>query len=504
MPHPSDVLVALNSGAFATTATAFTREGREIAGTSAGSCPRFGADDGAVEQDPTETWQAALRALRLLGDEVPDLARRAVALAITGQADGTWLIDEDGDPVAPAMLWLDERPRPVVEAWRLGGVLCAVHEITGGALEPGRQSAQLAWLLRHRPEVVEDAASVLQAKDWLYFCCTGERATDPATAIPCYGSLRGGGYDERVLELLGLEEISRLLPQVVDGTRNPGRMSFAGAAATGLREDMPVVLAPPDGLAAALAAGALGEGGRLACTILDGAAFHLRIGSEAEIPLDGAAATTTAPFVVPGTFATVVRDADAGLHLEWLPGLMEQLIADVGLIGIARGDLASVLEARAAEARPGTLLFHASGQNGRSPAQLARLSWHARPGDLMRSIYEGVAFSARHGHAALGGAPDEIRVAGRQALDPLLRRILAACFDRPLRSCTRRDPAGSGAAILAAVALGQYADAREAMPDWVEPNLTDADAPEPDLAAAYEPIFQTWRRLRDGDAGTPD
>jgi sugar (pentulose or hexulose) kinase len=268
----------------------------------------------------------------------------------------------------------------------------------------------------------------------------------------------------------------------------------------------PEILAPAgdhDALAAALAAGALGKAQRLACTAIDGTAFHLRIGSEAEIPFDDAAATTTAPFLVPGAFATMVRDADAGLHREWLPGLMEQLIADVGLIGIARGDLASVLEVLAAEARPGALLFHASGRNGRNPAQLARLSWHARPGDLMRSIHEGIAFSARDGHAALGPTPDEIRVAGRPALDPLLRRILAACFDRPLRSCMRRDPAGSGAAIVAAVALGQYGDARDAMADWVEPYLTEPEAPEPDLAAAYESIFQTWRRARDADDERP-
>jgi erythritol kinase (D-erythritol 1-phosphate-forming) len=142
--HPSDVLVGLNSGASATTALAFDRQGRELACASVKSCPRFGDGDGAVEHDMAETWQTTLRALRLLADEVPDLARRAVALAVTGQADGTWLIDEDGDPVAPAMFWLDERSSPVVEAWRRQGIEAEVNEITGGALDAGRQSAQLA------------------------------------------------------------------------------------------------------------------------------------------------------------------------------------------------------------------------------------------------------------------------------------------------------------------------------------------------------------------------
>jgi erythritol kinase (D-erythritol 1-phosphate-forming) len=455
--------------------------------------------DGAVEHDMAEAWQIALRALRLLADEVPDLARRGVALAITGQADGTWLIDEDGDPVAPAMFWLDERASPVVEAWRRQGIEAAVHEITGGALEAGRQSAQLAWLLRHKPALVEGAATVLQAKDWLYFCCTGERATDPAVAISSYGSLRSGSYDERVLELLGLEEISRLLPEMVDGARHFGRMSMTGAAATGLREDMPVVLALPDGLSAALAVGACGGARPVACTVLDGAAVHLQIGQEAEKALPGPGMTIL-PLVVAGPCATMVHDRDAGLQLGWLQGVMEQLIADIGLIGIAAGDLAALLQTRAAEARPGTLLFHPNAGRRLTPAQLLGLSWHTRLGDLVRAIYEGIAFAARDGHEALGSVPPEIRVAGPPAGDPLLRRILAACLDRPVRRSMRGDPAACGAAMVAAVALGQYGEVREALAHWVEPYLADAEPPDPELAGTYGTLFQTWRRARDGRA----
>jgi erythritol kinase (D-erythritol 1-phosphate-forming) len=205
------------------------------------------------------------------------------------------------------------------------------------------------------------------------------------------------------------------------------------------------------------------------------------------------------PFVIPGIYASMVRDTGAALHLEWLPGMMEQLIADVGLIGIARGDLATLLQARASEARPGALLFHPIDRNGRIPARLAGLPWHARLGDLMRSVYEGVAFAARDGHEVLGSAPEEIRVAGTPVLDPVLRRILAASFDRPLRRCTRKDPAGCGATIVAAVALGEYRHVREALADWVEPYFAEPEPPDPELAAVYGPLFETWRRARTED-----
>lgn len=490
MTHSSEVLVALNAGVFATTGAAFDRDGRELALVSVPTQPRY-LEDGGVEQDLPEAWQAAVKTLRMLADEVPDLARRAAALAVTGHADGTWLVDEDGDPVAPALLWLDERPAPIVETWRRGGLAHGVHAITGSALAPARQSAQLAWLLRHRPDVVDEAASVLQGKDWLYLCCTGERVTDPASGISSYGSLESGAYDDRVLELLGLEDARRLLPPMVDGTRHLGRLDMAAAAATGLRKGTPVVLAPPDALAAALAAGAFDPEEAGGCTVLNDAALTLRSGRRPENALSLASAGgATVPFVVPGRWASMSPTVAAGVHADWLLALAWQLIADVGLIGISRRDLVAMLEARAAEAVPGALTFHPLlGQHARLAGRLRRSGL----GELMRAIYEGLAWSTREAHATLGYAPREIRIGGALAASPTMRRVLAACLCRPVRRCLRRDAAAGGAALVAAVALGHYGGVAEALADWVEPHLAEPETVDADLAALYERLFETWR-----------
>src|SRR5439155_115886 len=82
-----------------------------------------------------------------LGDQVPDLARRTAALAVTGQGDGTWLIDAAGDPVAPAWLWLDARSGAIVDRLRHNGVGEKVAQFTGTGLSCSTQSGQLLWLL---------------------------------------------------------------------------------------------------------------------------------------------------------------------------------------------------------------------------------------------------------------------------------------------------------------------------------------------------------------------
>ena len=59
--------------------------------------------DGGVEQDMARTWTDTAATLRLLGEKVPALAAPDACARRNGQGDGTWLIDAEGEPVAPGL-----------------------------------------------------------------------------------------------------------------------------------------------------------------------------------------------------------------------------------------------------------------------------------------------------------------------------------------------------------------------------------------------------------------
>ena len=61
------------------------------------------------------TWADTVATLRKLGERFPTSPRALAAIAVTGQGDGTWLIDAAGEPVAPAWLWLDARAAAIAE-----------------------------------------------------------------------------------------------------------------------------------------------------------------------------------------------------------------------------------------------------------------------------------------------------------------------------------------------------------------------------------------------------
>ena len=131
-----------------------------------------------------------------------------VALAITGQGDGTWLIDRENEPVAPAILWLDARAgqvsrRPSNQRSSKQGI-----RFYSTGLAACQQPAQLLWLDQNHPELLERSAIAFHCKDWLYLKLTGERATDPSEAAFHFGDFRIRSYQAEVLESLGLTHLA--------------------------------------------------------------------------------------------------------------------------------------------------------------------------------------------------------------------------------------------------------------------------------------------------------
>jgi erythritol kinase len=495
MQSTSEILIGLDAGADRIEAVAFDCEGHEIRAVSTAT-PVARLEHGA-EQDLGDGWQAAARTLRQLASVVPELARRTVALAITGQSGGTWLIDEDGDPVAPAWLGPSRRALSIVERWQHTGLAAKLQASTGVAIDSARANVQLAWLLWHRPEIVERAATAFGAKDWLYFCCTGERATDPAEAVASFGNRRTRGYDPTVLKLLGLQDVERLLPEIVDGSRHQGTLNRAAAAATGLRLGTAVVLAPPNLLASALAAGLIEPNHGLAGSILGVTSCHLRIlGDHHETNGGGEARISLLPFVTPKT-SLAVSPSPGSADVDWLVGLGAQLLADAGLIGIGRDELQAIFERKAAQARPGALLVAPfatdHGLPGTSAAQarahMLGLGRETTVYDLMRALHEGQSFAARTSHAALGPPPTEVRLIEDVASSPLQRMILAACLGAPVRVVERAAPGAAGAAMFAATGLRHHRDLAEATRVWVPPWLAEPEPVSPELQARYAELY---------------
>lgn len=83
---------------------------------------------GFSEQDPEAVWDAVADTVREVGEAVGEPVR---LLAVTGQGDGCWVVDDDGEPQSSAILWNDARGRPIIEQWRRSGLLHETFRVDG-------------------------------------------------------------------------------------------------------------------------------------------------------------------------------------------------------------------------------------------------------------------------------------------------------------------------------------------------------------------------------------
>lgn len=500
-----DVLIGIDAGTSVIKAVAFDREGRQLA--VAGELNVYvRGPGGAVEQDMLRTWSDTAAVLRRLAETVPNLARRTVAVAVTAQGDGTWLIGRDGEPVAPALLWLDARAAGVVEELERSGVRQRVYRYTGCGLNPCQQNAQLLWLSRHRPDLMAAAAVAFHCKDWLYFRLTGERVTDTSEGIFTFGDFRTRRYVPEVLEALGLPAAARLLPPMLDGTRTWHQLTPVAARETGLVPGTPIVLGAVDIICTGLGAGLYTPGHAADCSILGSTGIHMRYFEDPEaVELGDHPTGYTIPFPVGRAVARMQSNMSGTLNIDWITDLACEAARLLGAAAVDRKAAIATLDARVLAARPGAAIFHPyideAGERGpfvdpTARAQFTGLSNRAGFVDLMRSVYEGLGFAARDCYQAMGGAAREVRLAGGGARSHAVKTILASALGVPVREVAREEAGAAGAAMMAAVALGLYSNIDAVCRQWVEPRLTGMIRPDPELASFYSRLFPLYQKLR--------
>ncbi len=499
-----DILIGIDAGTSVIKSVAFTTQGEQLA-VFAQPNSYENLAGGGVEQDVARTWQDTLQSVAGLAAQLPDLAQRTLGIAVTGQGDGTWMIDQAGEPVGPAWLWLDSRAATIVEEIRQSPEDRARFALTGTGLAACQQGPQLKWMTRHQPERLERAATAFHCKDWLYYKFTGIRATDPSEGTFTYGDFRSRSYSGEVIETLGLERLKHLLPEMVEGTRTHGSLSAEAARATGLPEGTPIVLGYVDVICAALGAGLYDPGADLGCTIVGSTGMHMRfIKSAQDVVINPHMTGYTMPFPVPGCYAQMQSNLAGTLNIDWLLDVALGVLSSEGVTR-SRADLLARADEIVAAAEPANLLYQpyisAAGERGpftdaNASAAFLGLSTRHGYGDLLRATYEGLSFAARDCYEAMGDLPKELRLTGGAARSSEIRRILGAAVGARIRTSERAEAGAAGVAMMAAVCLGVYPDMAACAAEWVTPHLGDAEAPDIALTATYGKAYGRYQEAR--------
>ena len=498
-----DVLIGVDAGTSMIKAVAFSAEGEALASSSRPNQYATVAR-GGVEQDMARTWRDTLAVLAELTDVNPELAQRTVALAVTGQGDGTWLVDADGEPVHDAWLWLDARSAREAAAIEQGTDYDTVYRETGTAVNVCQMRSHLRWMASHSPELLSGAASAFHCKDFLYQRFTGERAADPSEAVFTFGSLASRDYSDAVIDALELSDQRHLLPPIVDGMTQSHALLPAVAREVGLPEGLPVTLGYVDVICSALGGGIFDPSVAPGLSIVGSTGMHMKWVADADAVTLNASKSGYTMCFPGGSYAQMQSNMAATLNIDWLLQVATDAVALAGYDTTPDALLAKLDDALAATT-PSTLLFHPyisqAGERGPFTDPDARASFtgldqSAGFADLLRAVYEGLALAARDCYDAMGEMPAEIRISGGAARSGEFRKLLAGALGSPLRVANRDEAGAAGACMIAATHHGLFETLQACSERWVDERLGEPVTPDPRLQAHFDallPVYQSTR-----------
>jgi erythritol kinase len=117
--------------------------------------------------------------------------------------------------------------------------------------------------------------------------------------------------------------------------------------------------------------------------------------------------------------------------------------------------------------------------------------------DLMRSVFEGLAFAARDCYAAMGALPQDVRLTGGGARSKALRLFFASALNAPVRSVLREEAGAAGAAMMAAVQQKVFPNMADCAARWVDPALGPETRPDTALVKMFDTMFPIYKQTRE-------
>ena len=260
-----DHILAIDNGTQSVRALLFDPNGNLLAKARVPFEPYFSSQPGYAEQDPEGFWRAVCTACQQLW-KMPAISKEAVCgVALTTQRGTVINLDQNGKPLRPAIVWLDQRRtenlKPIGGWWGLAFRLSRMTDTVAYL----QAEAEANSLRTHQPEVWNNTREYLLLSGYLTY-----RFTD------CYVDSSGCqvGYlpfdYERQQWARGSDwkwkavPMDRAwLPELIPPAQPLGQITRPAAEATGIPAGLPLIAAAADKACEVIGCGALDS--RIGC-----------------------------------------------------------------------------------------------------------------------------------------------------------------------------------------------------------------------------------------------
>ncbi len=496
-------LLAIDNGTQSVRALLFDPRGKLIAKQRVPIEPYYSDAPGLAEQRPQVFWDAVCQACQGLWRQ-PGVSKESIAaVGLTTQRATVINVDRKGEPLRPAIIWLDKRRTEGLP--RLGGLWGLAFAIAGASETVAYllAEAEANWIRTHQPEVWKKTHKYLLLSGYLTFLLTG-RFVDSVGCqvgyIPFdYKGHRWAAKWDWKWKAVPMD--ASLLPDLISQGELLGQITRKASEASGIPEGLPLIAAAADKACEVLGSGAVGP--NVAC---------LSYGTTATINtthkkyIEVIRLIPPYPAAEPGFYDLEIEIYRGYWMINWFKqefGLREVRIAAER--GVEPEALFDELVKAVPPGSHGLVLQPYWSPGLRHPGPEARGAIigfneaHTRA-HVYRAILEGLAYALREGKERTekrSGVPiTELRVAGGGSQSNAAMQLTADVFGMTASRPHVYEASGLGAAMDAAVGVKVHADFKAAAKEMTH----SGDRFEPDAKTheLYDELYhQVYLKMYD-------
>lgn len=482
-------ILALDQGTTSSRAILFDKEGRQL-GQLHREFRQIYPQPGWVEHDALEIWESQLAVAQELLQRHGLTAADIAAIGITNQRETTVIWDRTtGRPLHNAIVWQCRRTAAVCDDLAAAGWAEPVREKTGLVLDAYFSGTKLKWLLDHVPgaRVRAERGDVLfgTIDTWLVWKLTGGRVhvTDYSNASrTMLFNIRTLDWDDDLLSALDIPRA--MLPDV-----RPSSEVYGVTDAALLGREVPVA-----GIAGDQQAALFGQGcfrpGMAKNTYGTGCFLLMHTGTE-PVPSEHGLLTTIA-WGLGGRVEYALEGSVfiAGAAVQWLRDELQIISAAAETEALAM----SIRDTGGVYLVPAFTGLGAPHWDPYARGTIVGLTRGSGRAELVRAALESICYQTRDvldAMAAEAGTPlAALRVDGGASANNFLMQFQADMLGVPVDRPVVTETTALGAAYLAGLAVGYWADQDEIARKWqaelrFTPAMVDGERAR---------LYDGWRR----------
>jgi sugar (pentulose or hexulose) kinase len=496
-----DLILAIDNGTQSVRALLFDLQGDLLARSRVPIIPYISLHPGWAEQDPHYYWEALRQACQGLWAQAGVRKDAIAGVTLTTQRATVINVDRDGQPMRPAIVWMDQRRTsglpPVGGWWGLAFRLAGLTETVAYL----QAEAEGNWIRVHQPEVWDLTFKYLYLSGYLTYRLTGQFVDSVGCQVGYmpfdYKGLEWAAKSDWKWQAIPIDAAQ--LPKLAPPTACLGEITPETAEATGIPAGLPLIAAAADKACEVIGSGCLAP--HQGC---------LSYGTTATINTNHTRYIEPIPLIppypsaVPGAYCLEFQVYRGFWMVSWFKQEFahhEQQIAQAR--GIDPEALFDELVARVPPGSMGLVLqpYWSPGLKVPGPeAKGAVIGFgdvHTRA-HLYRAILEGLAYALREGKERIEqrsrAAITELRVSGGGSQSDAVMQLTADVFGLPTARPHLYETSGLGAAIDAAVGLGLHSDFNTAIRAMTR--VGQVFEPDPQNHKMYDGLYrQVYRQM---------